>query len=158
MNRGGGGGGVGGGGYDDGPIGGWGSSRGGPPSMGGGGGNPPMVNARGLPFRATEQDVADFFHPIEPINVHIIFEGGRPSGRAEVVFASHEDALEAMKKNKDDMQGRYIELFLHSEPERPYMGGGMGGSPGPMRGGGYGNDYNGGAGGYRNGGGNYRRF
>jgi len=159
----------GGGGYDDydnGSSGGWGAPRGGPPNMGRGGPQMGvhMVNARGLPFRATEQDIADFFLPLDPVNIHIISEGGRPSGRAEVEFSSHGDALDAMKKNKEHMQGRYIELFLNSESGPR---GGMGGSPGPMRGGGgYGNGYDGGYGGggggghggYGNGGGNYRRF
>lgn len=40
-----------------------------------------------------------FFRPIEPVNVRIIMENaGRPSGEADVEFASHEEALKAMCK------------------------------------------------------------
>lgn len=40
-----------------------------------------------------------FFRPIEPVNVRIIMEnGGRPSGEADVEFATHEEAVKAMCK------------------------------------------------------------
>ncbi|RLU15693.1 hypothetical protein DMN91_011448 [Ooceraea biroi] len=73
------------------------------------------IHMRGLPFKATEQDIADFFRPIDPVNVRIILEnGGRPSGEADVEFASHEEAVKAMCKDKSHMSHRYIELFLNS--------------------------------------------
>ncbi|XP_024881389.1 heterogeneous nuclear ribonucleoprotein H2-like [Temnothorax curvispinosus] len=73
------------------------------------------IHMRGLPFKATEQDIADFFRPIEPVNVRIILEnGGRPSGEADVEFATHEEALKAMCKDKSHMSHRYIELFMNS--------------------------------------------
>ncbi|XP_072749406.1 heterogeneous nuclear ribonucleoprotein H isoform X4 [Anoplolepis gracilipes] len=73
------------------------------------------IHMRGLPFKATEQDIADFFRPIEPVNVRIILEnGGRPSGEADVEFATHEEAVKAMCKDKSHMSHRYIELFLNS--------------------------------------------
>jgi len=43
--------------------------------------------------------ILQFFRPIEPVNVRIILEnGGRPSGEADVEFATHEEALKAMCK------------------------------------------------------------
>ena len=36
---------------------------------------------------------------------------GRPSGNAEVTFATEHEAQRALQKNKDNMQNRYIELF-----------------------------------------------
>ncbi|XP_014480702.1 PREDICTED: heterogeneous nuclear ribonucleoprotein H2 isoform X2 [Dinoponera quadriceps] len=73
------------------------------------------IHMRGLPFKATEQDIADFFRPTEPVNVRIIMEnGGRPSGEADVEFATHEEAVKAMCKDKSHMSHRYIELFLNS--------------------------------------------
>ncbi|XP_066959796.1 heterogeneous nuclear ribonucleoprotein H3-like isoform X2 [Macrobrachium rosenbergii] len=127
------------GGYNDGP--GWqngrGGGRGGPGGMKGnfgGRGNwndtGHCVHMRGLPFRATEMDIADFFRPLNPVNIHIIMDNqNRPSGEADIEFATHDDAVKAMSKDKANMQHRYIELFLNSTP-----GGNMGGPGGPMGG------------------------
>ncbi|KAM8923912.1 heterogeneous nuclear ribonucleoprotein H3 [Pelodytes ibericus] len=74
-----------------------------------------FVHMRGLPFRATESDIANFFSPLTPIRVHIdIGADGRATGEADVEFATHEDAVAAMSKDKNNMQHRYIELFLNS--------------------------------------------
>ncbi|XP_066456755.1 heterogeneous nuclear ribonucleoprotein H3 isoform X3 [Eleutherodactylus coqui] len=86
-----------------------------------------FVHMRGLPFRATESDIANFFSPLTPIRVHIdIGADGRATGEADVEFATHEDAVAAMSKDKNNMQHRYIELFLNSTAGGgPGMGGGM---------------------------------
>ncbi|XP_023677279.1 heterogeneous nuclear ribonucleoprotein H3 isoform X1 [Paramormyrops kingsleyae] len=74
-----------------------------------------FVHMRGLPFRATEADIANFFTPLNPIRVHIdVAPNGKSTGEADVEFASHEDAVSAMSKDKNHMQHRYIELFLNS--------------------------------------------
>lgn len=71
------------------------------------------VHMRGLPFTATEQDIAEFFSPLNLVNIKIhTNSSGRPSGDADVDFESHEVAVEAMKKNRATMSKRYIELFL----------------------------------------------
>uniref|UniRef100_A0A0V0G3S0 Putative splicing factor hnrnp-f n=2 Tax=Triatominae TaxID=70999 RepID=A0A0V0G3S0_TRIDM len=147
-------GGMGGGGFndfDDGPWdqgagsgsgGPWGEPRGGiKPLMGnmdrggfGGGpqGNwqPPThcVHMRGLPFKATQADIAEFFRPIIPVSIRILYDNqGRPSGEADVEFSSHEDSLKAMTKDKSHMQHRYIELFMDSPSnDRGGYGGGNG--------------------------------
>jgi heterogeneous nuclear ribonucleoprotein F/H len=83
--------------------------------MGGGGmGGMFIVKMRGLPFRATEQDICEWFSSVaDPVDVLIRFNGeGRPSGEAEVSFASEGEAKRALSKNKQNMQNRYIELFL----------------------------------------------
>jgi heterogeneous nuclear ribonucleoprotein F/H len=78
-------------------------------------GNLHCVHMRGLPFKATAADIADFFKPIVPINVRLLQDHtGRASGEADVEFASHDDAMRAMSKDKGHMQHRYIELFLNS--------------------------------------------
>ena len=69
----------------------------------------------GLPYRATENDIYNFFSPLNPVRVHIeIGPDGRVTGEADVEFATHEDAVAAMSKDKANMQHRYVELFLNS--------------------------------------------
>lgn len=64
-----------------------------------------FVHMRGLPFRATERDIFEFFQPMNPINVHLIYEdSGRPSGECDVEFATHEEAVKAMSKDKAHMR------------------------------------------------------
>ncbi|XP_037069007.1 heterogeneous nuclear ribonucleoprotein H2-like [Pollicipes pollicipes] len=79
------------------------------------------VHMRGLPYRSTESDVIDFFRPLNPVHVHMLFDDmGRPSGQANVDFSSHEEAVKAMSKDKSHMAHRYIELFLNSTPGGNY--------------------------------------
>ncbi|XP_022913164.1 heterogeneous nuclear ribonucleoprotein H isoform X2 [Onthophagus taurus] len=86
------------------------------------------VHMRGLPFKATQLDISDFFKPIVPVNIRLLQDHtGRASGEADVEFASHDDAVRAMSKDKGHMQHRYIELFLNSSPS------GGGGSSGNNR-------------------------
>ncbi|GCB65729.1 heterogeneous nuclear ribonucleoprotein H-like isoform X1 [Scyliorhinus torazame] len=83
------------------------------------------VHMRGLPFRASEGDVADFFSPLIPVKINFEYgSDGRLTGEADVEFATHEDAVAAMSKDKAHMQHRYIELFLDSTAT---MGSGPGG-------------------------------
>ncbi|XP_039593657.1 heterogeneous nuclear ribonucleoprotein H3 isoform X3 [Polypterus senegalus] len=74
-----------------------------------------FVHMRGLPFRATEADIAKFFSPLNPVRVNIdVTPNGKATGEADVEFGTHEDAVSAMSKDKNHMQHRYIELFLNS--------------------------------------------
>ncbi|XP_008483000.2 heterogeneous nuclear ribonucleoprotein H-like, partial [Diaphorina citri] len=82
------------------------------------------VHMRGLPFRVNEKDIVDFFSPVVPVYVDINYKNGRPSGEADVYFATHEDAMQAMSKDRTNIRHRYIELFLNSSSPR----GGVGGS------------------------------
>lgn len=46
-----------------------------------------------------------FFAPIKPVAVRIKYEpSGRSSGEADAMFASHDDALRAMKKDKEKIR------------------------------------------------------
>ncbi|XP_048884252.1 heterogeneous nuclear ribonucleoprotein H-like isoform X2 [Brienomyrus brachyistius] len=73
------------------------------------------VHMRGLPYRASETDIYSFFSPLNPARVHIeVGPDGRVTGEADVEFATHEDAVAAMSKDKAHMQHRYVELFLNS--------------------------------------------
>ncbi|GFT04100.1 heterogeneous nuclear ribonucleoprotein H [Trichonephila clavipes] len=130
------------------------------------GGTGHCVHMRGLPFRAIEQDIHDFFRPlnISPISVRLRNDrNGRPSGEADVEFATHEDAVKAMTKDKANMQHRYIELFLNSSSKPMGAGSAPYGGASARYGGGY---YSGGGnGGYQGhgmnsmiGGSNYSAF
>ncbi|XP_051504007.1 heterogeneous nuclear ribonucleoprotein H3-like isoform X3 [Myxocyprinus asiaticus] len=87
-----------------------------------------FVHMRGLPFRASETDVANFFAPLIPVRVHIdVGPNGKSTGEADVEFGSHENAVSAMSKDKNHMQHRYIELFLNSTSSGPSEMGRAGG-------------------------------
>ncbi|XP_026481921.1 heterogeneous nuclear ribonucleoprotein F-like isoform X2 [Ctenocephalides felis] len=76
-----------------------------------------FIHMRGLPFKARTCDIIDFFRPIVPIDVRINFEpNGRATGTADVEFECHDDALDAMTRDRQNMDNRYIELFLGSGP------------------------------------------
>jgi RNA recognition motif-containing protein len=83
------------------------------------------VHMRGLPYSATERDIAQFFYPLNVVNIAFQFNrDGRPSGDADVDFATHADALQAMRNNRASIKTRYIELFLNSaSPDRTIQGG-----------------------------------
>lgn len=111
------------------------------------------VHMRGMPFLAIEQDVFDFFAPIQPVRVEFEYgSDGRRTGEANVDFATHQEALEAMKKHRSNMQHRYIELFLNSTPTR---GGSDMGNYGSDMGGGFSSGNMGGGSGSFGGGGGY---
>ncbi|XP_066249366.1 heterogeneous nuclear ribonucleoprotein H [Euwallacea similis] len=81
------------------------------------------IHMRGLPFRASQQDISEFFSPVQPASIHILTDHiGRPSGTADVSFSTHEDALKAMSKDKSHMSHRYIELFLNSSEAQAPIG------------------------------------
>uniref|UniRef100_A0A8C9P962 RRM domain-containing protein n=1 Tax=Spermophilus dauricus TaxID=99837 RepID=A0A8C9P962_SPEDA len=71
------------------------------------------VQMRGRPYKATEKDIYNF-SPLNPVRVHIESPDGRVMGEADVEFATHEEAVAAMSKDRANMQHRYIELFLNS--------------------------------------------
>ncbi|XP_014771007.1 heterogeneous nuclear ribonucleoprotein H3 [Octopus bimaculoides] len=92
------------------------------------------VHMRGLPFQAIEQDIRDFFRPLDPIRMEFEYRNNRPTGEADVDFSSHQDAVSSMERHKNYIQDRYIELFLNSTPDGRGDGGGVGGGygDGPM--------------------------
>ena len=64
---------------------------------------------RGLPFRATDEDIRVFFAPT-PISA-CQFEFGydsRPTGRASVAFPSHKEALKAMERDKQTIGTHFL--------------------------------------------------
>ncbi|XP_071972834.1 G-rich sequence factor 1 isoform X1 [Engystomops pustulosus] len=77
------------------------------------------IHIRGLPFHASGQDIANFFHPVMPLKINIEYsaDAGGTSGEAVVRFLTHEDAVAAMAKNRCHMHQGYLELFLNSSPD-----------------------------------------
>merc|ERR1719432_193034 len=80
---------------------------------GGGDGGRHIGHMRGLPFRVTETEIAEWFSSVaDPIDVMIPYNhDAPPSGEADTMFATEGDARRALAKNKQNMQHRYVELF-----------------------------------------------
>jgi heterogeneous nuclear ribonucleoprotein F/H len=79
-----------------------------------------VVKCRGLPYSATMADIAEFFDgcALAPDGVHICTnQTGRPSGEAFVRFATKEDAANALKKDRETMDKRYVEVFPSSDSD-----------------------------------------
>lgn len=72
------------------------------------------IKMRGLPFKATNKDINEFFEPVRPINIFFTTDKnnrGRPSGECECEFETEDELIEAMKHDKKHIGTRYIELF-----------------------------------------------
>ncbi|KAF7669708.1 hypothetical protein LDENG_00147210 [Lucifuga dentata] len=88
-----------------------------------------IVRMRGLPFTATYDQVLAFFHlgdslketcPVSGGKDGILFvryPDGRPTGDAFVLFSCEEHAQCALKKHKEILGKRYIELFKSTAAE-----------------------------------------
>ena len=88
------------------------------------------IKMRGLPFKVKEKHIKDFFAPLRLLDIRMIEnKEGKPTGCAFVDFGSENDIKEALKRDRDCIQGRYIELFRDKEKhsnqivvkERPWM-------------------------------------
>ncbi|KAJ4460796.1 putative Epithelial splicing regulatory protein 2 [Paratrimastix pyriformis] len=117
-----------------------------PPPMGATGMD--TIRLRGMPWSATEHDVFSFFQPsgVMPLRVHFLYDRtNRPSGDAYAVFQSPADVEQAMRRDRERMGSRYVELFRSTQMEAyqavnpgasgyggpsGYGGGGFGGSSG----------------------------
>ena len=73
---------------------------------------PYTVKMLGLPFTVKTKNIREFFHPLKLVSVRFTTDNqGRPSGRAYVDFESEKDLKEALKRHRDCIGHRYIELF-----------------------------------------------
>jgi len=75
------------------------------------------VRLQGLPFRATEYHIAKWFEAVavaSDVEIHLNNDG-RPSGEATAFFDSKAQADDALKKDRDDMDGRYINIVAEGE-------------------------------------------
>jgi RNA recognition motif-containing protein len=74
------------------------------------------LKMQGLPFRATEYQVAKWFEPTShcsDVEIHLNSDG-RPSGEATAYFDTKDLADEGLKKHRDDMDNRYINIVAES--------------------------------------------
>ncbi|XP_061585092.1 probable RNA-binding protein 19 [Cololabis saira] len=70
------------------------------------------VKLRGVPFSVKEQQIREFMTPLKPVAVRIgKNESGNRTGYVYVDLRSEEEVGKALKKNKDYIGGRYIEVF-----------------------------------------------
>ena len=73
---------------------------------------PYTVKMLGLPFNVKKKNIKEFFHPLKLVALRFTTDNqGRPSGRAYVDFESEKDLDEALKRHRDCIGHRYIELF-----------------------------------------------
>lgn len=74
------------------------------------------VRMQGMPFRVSEYEISRWFDPTPcvDVDVHLNSEG-KPSGEATAFFENKEDAEEAVKKDREEMQGRYINLSMENK-------------------------------------------
>lgn len=90
--------------------------------------NQVIVRMRGLPFTATAEEVVTFFGQHCPITggkegiLFVTYPDGRPTGDAFVLFACEEHAQNALRKHKDLLGKRYIELFRSTAAEVQQVG------------------------------------
>ena len=81
-----------------------------------------VVRLRGLPFAATSDDVLAFFSGLEVLRgaAGIVFtwgRDGRPLGEAYVEFPSEEIQEEALKRDREKMGPRYVEIFKSTKAD-----------------------------------------
>lgn len=77
-----------------------------------------FVRMAGLPFRATEQEIIDFFAPeADCVAARIILNrDGRPSGDAIAEFETEEMAEKALTKNRQHLGSRFVLLSREEAP------------------------------------------
>jgi hypothetical protein len=79
-----------------------------------------VVRLRGLPYSATAADVVKFFDALDIVRgvdgvLFTFTPDGRPTGEAYAEFDTDEAHKEAMKRHKEMIGTRYIELFVSSK-------------------------------------------
>ncbi|XP_068095834.1 probable RNA-binding protein 19 [Hyperolius riggenbachi] len=81
---------------------------------------PYTVKLRGAPFNVTEKNVLEFLLPLRPAAVRIVRNvHGNKTGYIFVDLKSEDEIHKALKKNKDYMGGRYIEVFRVEQKQSP---------------------------------------
>ncbi|XP_056268795.1 epithelial splicing regulatory protein 2 isoform X1 [Pseudoliparis swirei] len=85
--------------------------------------NQVIIRMRGLPFTAAPQEVLSFLGSESPVTdggeglLFVKYPDGRPTGDAFVLFSCEEYAQNALKRHKQILGKRYIELFRSTAAE-----------------------------------------
>ena len=70
------------------------------------------IKLRGLPFHAKKKDIEEFLSPLKIVDIRMPKDSkNRPSGRAYIDLESEQCVRMALKRHKDYIKGRYIEVF-----------------------------------------------
>ncbi|XP_077087604.1 G-rich sequence factor 1 [Siphateles boraxobius] len=79
-----------------------------------------VVRLRGLPFSCTEKDIIQFFSGLDIVEdgiTIVLNRKGRNSGDAFVQFVTKEMAEKALKRDRDVIGNRYVEIFPSRKSE-----------------------------------------
>lgn len=71
----------------------------------------PVVRLRGLPFNCADVDIINFFAGLDIVDILLVNKKGRFSGEAFVVFATQMQVQYALRKDRQNMGRRYVEVF-----------------------------------------------
>jgi len=85
---------------------------------------PHVVRLRGLPFTCTEMDVAVFFQGLNIVagGIHLIVQyDNTPTGEALVEFKYAADVCLALKKHRQHITHRYVEVYACTEEDLKLM-------------------------------------
>ena len=70
-----------------------------------------LVHMMSVPYRASRDQIREFFAPLNIVDIRIVYQDGRRTGEVDVAFASQDDVQEAMKKDRDYLEERWIKLI-----------------------------------------------
>ncbi|CAM8949704.1 hypothetical protein QQ045_018112 [Rhodiola kirilowii] len=70
-----------------------------------------VVRLRGLPFNCTDIDILKFFAGLNIVDILLVKKGGKFSGEAFVLFSDLVQVDLALKRDKQNMGRRYVEVF-----------------------------------------------
>uniref|UniRef100_A0A7N0TIK1 RRM domain-containing protein n=1 Tax=Kalanchoe fedtschenkoi TaxID=63787 RepID=A0A7N0TIK1_KALFE len=77
----------------------------------------PVVRIRGLPFYCTEEDISHFFYGLDVVDVLLVHKHGRFTGEAYCVFGYPLQVDIALRKDRQNMGSRYVEVFPSKRQE-----------------------------------------
>lgn len=78
------------------------------------------LRMRGLPFTTTKEEIFVFFKAYDPVEDSICLtyrSDGRATGEGYILFATPDNAKDAMVLHRSSMGSRYIELFISNKDE-----------------------------------------